>query len=445
MYDSVSQYTQALDGRYDDWHPPVMARLWALLHKTVGGAGGPMLALQVGLYWFGFGLIAEALAATGRGRAAVATLLLALSPLLLGWQVAILKDSQMLGALLAAAGIVAAFRLRGRSIPSPLLIPLAILLGYALMVRANAVFAVVPLVVLLASRPASWVGKAGATIVLTMVVLAGAPMINHRLLHAESSGVEKAQPLFDLAAIGVRDSVGSPFTAEELATIRTRHCVKPFFWDPLGDEAGCEAQIARLQAEPSGALYRVWLGAIAAHPLAYLAHRAAHWNSTERWRVQSGLIGAEPPRESEPNTVGLTDPKSPLADAFQVAAAEEAGIPLGWPIVWTFLAVCGFAVAVERRESPAGGLALALAGSALATETSFLVVSIASDLRYHLWAMTASALALIFLADGTRLRRFPLALASLALAAIIAVGLQARATLLTAPNGYAAMVAARAG
>jgi len=30
LFDSVYQYRQALSGTYDDWHPPIMARLWSL-------------------------------------------------------------------------------------------------------------------------------------------------------------------------------------------------------------------------------------------------------------------------------------------------------------------------------------------------------------------------------------------------------------------------------
>ena len=443
MYDSVGQFRQALSGRYEDWHPPIMARLWGLLHGAFGGRGGPMLALQMGLYWLGFGLIADALVSTGKWRASVAVLMLAASPLLLGWQTAILKDSQMLGALATAVGLIAARRLRGRNLPLPSLVPLALLFAYAILVRANAVFAVVPLVILLAPRPANWPAKLAAIAVLTLAVIAVSPLINHRLLGASPSAVEKTQPLYDLAGIGVRAPQGSPFTPEELATISAKHCVKPFFWDPLGDESGCQEQIERLQSEPAATLYTAWARAVVAHPVAYARHRLAHWNSTERWQVSPGLIGATPPRASEPNDIGLATPSSSISDAIQRAGAVEAGTPLGWPIVWTFLALCGFSVAVERRETSAGGIALALAGSALAMEASFLVVSIASDLRYHLWAMTASALALILLADGTRLRRAPVVIAALVLAAIIAAGLQTRATLPLAPDSYAAMVASR--
>lgn len=445
LYDTVGQFRQALSGQYDDWHPPVMARLWALLHDRFGGAGGPMFALQLGAYCLGFGLIAEALAAIGRWRSAVAVLLLAASPLLLGWQGAILKDAQMLGVLVAGVGIVASFALRERRMPMIVATVVAVLFGYAMLVRSNAVFAVVPLVVLLAPRPAGLIGKLLAIGVVSLVVIAAQPFINHQIFHARASGVEKTQPIYDLAAIGVREPAGSPFTPAELTTFRTKGCVKPFFWDPLGDEVACSGQVERLQGEAPGTLYQLWARAIVEHPAAYARHRLAHWNSTERWLVPPGRIGAEPPETSNENDIGLLAPSSRLSTIVQSLGAAEAGTPLGWPIVWTFIALVAASIAWERRNEPAAGLALALAASAIGLEASFLVVSIASDLRYHLWSMTASALALVLLADGTPLRRGPALVAGVALAAIIAGGCYTRATLPTAPATYRAMIDQRSG
>jgi hypothetical protein len=99
----------------------------------------------------------------------------------------------------------------------------------------------------------------------------------------------------------------------------------------------------------------------------------------------------------------------------------------------------------RRRIEPAGSLALALLASALTLELSFLVISIASDLRYHLWPMTASALALILLADDLRLGRTERIAGATAVALVIAGGLVTRATLPPAPDSYEAMIAAPSG
>ncbi|CUS46348.1 hypothetical protein MGWOODY_Smn1825 [hydrothermal vent metagenome] len=151
-YDSVEQYKQVLSGAYLDWHPPAMARLWAVLHPLGPGAT-PMFVVQFVLYWLGLGLLAAALARSGRARPGAAVLALGALPLFAGWQAAVLKDTQMLGAIVAATGLAGWWRLAGRRMPIIAMAAVAALLVYAMLVRANAVFAVVPLVVMLVPWP----------------------------------------------------------------------------------------------------------------------------------------------------------------------------------------------------------------------------------------------------------------------------------------------------
>jgi hypothetical protein len=446
MYDTVAQYRQVLGGPVDDWHPPVMVRLWQLLHPLAAGPA-PMFVTQVALYGAGFAMIVAALVRNRRWAAAAATAILAISPLLLGWQMAVLKDTQMLGALVAATGIVAHYRLAERRIPIAAVALVVLLFGYATLVRANALFATVPLAVLLLptnKRPlvSMTIAVAGCAAVVGLT-----PLIDHNVFGAEPSGVAKSEPLFDLAAIAVATpaTAPSPFTPAERTQIAGRHCVRAFFWDPLGDPAGCSDDTDRLLEQPEGKLYFELAQAAAAHPLAYAAHRLAHWNSTERWLVPPGLPDAGPPDEAEPNDIALTGPQSDAATAWQDAAAIEAGTPLGWPIVWTVIALLLVPAAWRRRSEPAGGVALALLASAVTLEASFLVISIASDLRYHLWPMAASALALILLSDSISLNRRSSLFSGVLLGLVVAGGLITRSALPPAPDTYANMIQARSG
>lgn len=437
MYDTIMQYRQVLGAPVDDWHPPVMVRVWQLLHPLATGTT-PMFVLQVGLYAVGFGLIAAGLVRSGRWLAALATAILALSPLLFGWQMVILKDAQMLAALIAAVGVLALYRLAGQALPLPAITAAALLIGYATLLRANAVFATAPLAVLLLptrNRPlfSAALGFAGIGAVVAL-----SPTINHAIFQSVPSGIERVQPLFDLAAIAVKTPASEPsvFTPEERAQIISRHCVKAYFWDPLGDPDGCEDATDRVMDQPARQLYLELAGAIVRHPIAYASHRLAHWNSTERWLVAPGLPDAEP------NDVGLVGTDSSLAVRWQQWADDEMATPLGWPIVWTTISLLLLPIAWWRRSEPAGALALALVGSAIVLEASFLVISIASDLRYHLWPMSASALALIILADRLRARWWQWGIVGMALAAVIAGGVIARDTLPRAPTTYTGMVQA---
>lgn len=422
---------------YDDWHPPAMARLWSLFgaHGT-----GPMFALQLALFWAGLGGLAAALASVGRGRAAVAVLVIGVWPPVLGWQAAVLKDAQMLGALLAAVGLVAWWRLRGRAVPWPVVGAVVLLMGYAVLVRANAVFAVAPLAVMLGGWPRGRLAQTLTALVGMVAVLAVAPVVNHRLMLAEESPVVRTEAIYDLAGIAVRtgDARGSLLSAGDLATLRAQRCVKPMFWDPLGDAGVCEAAVAPLHAVSVGALYGALCAAVLRHPLAYAAHRLAHWNATERWLVPWNWPNAAPPFVDQPNDYGLRPP-GVAAHNWQVVAGWLTRLPTSWPAVFVAAGLLALVDAARQAPGAPRDLAMALLVSALSLEASFAVISIASDLRYHLWPMLAVALAVVLLADGAMSRKLiPWGGAIMAL--VLGAGAVARAVLPGAPQTYAAMV-----
>ena len=439
MYDTVAQYRQVLSGVYDDWHPPAMARVWALL-APLGVGATPMLVLQLVTYWLGLGLIAAALARIGRARSAAFILAIGLLPPFLGWQGVVLKDTQLAGALLAAVGIIGWWRLARRPLPGAMWVPVTLLLAYAVLVRANAVFIVVPLLVTLAPRPANPLAKLAAGFVAIILVLGVAPIVNHQLLGAQRSGVEATQALYDLAGIAARvpdsDTIG--LTRPEAATVIARRCAKPFFWDPLGDEAHCGATMARLRALPPATLYFTLASAALHHPIAYAGHRFAHLNSTDRWLVAFHWPSAAPPAASEPNTLGLANPGAG-ARAWGSLTAVVVETPLGWPIAWIVVAITALAASLSRPRDPARDFAITLLVSALSLEASFAVLSIASDLRYHLWPMIATAVATVLLADRPPPRKI-LVVGAGALVLVVGGGAAARVLLPQPPQTYAGML-----
>ena len=436
MYDTVAQYQQVVSGDFDDWHPPVMARLWSLMR----GGAAPMLVLQLGAYWLGLALLAM----RTRGGAGRAILAIGAMPLFLGWQGVVLKDAQMTGALLAATGIVGCWRFAGRALPGWAIAVAAVLVGYATLVRANAVFASVPLVVMWLPRPRTPWAKVALIGAGVLAVLAIESPVNHELLGARHSGVERTQALYDLSGIAVRAGAGAGASdtgmlPAETAVLTARHCVRPFFWDPLGEPARCDATVERLRHVPVGELYTTLALAIVHHPIAYAAHRLAHLNSTERWLVPWRWPGAAPPHGSEPNDLGLGSPGR-FASWWQMLAGWLAETPLGWPVTWVIIALTAGAAALQRPIAPARDLALALLGSALCLEASFAVLSIASDLRYHLWPMIATALAsALLLAEGGVPGRMGL-IGGIALALVVGAGLVARVVLPLPPQSYVGML-----
>ena len=64
-YESIRQYDQALSGKFDDWHPPMMGWIWRGMIEVWPGPA-PMLLLQLILY--GGGVAGLAIWAIRRGR-----------------------------------------------------------------------------------------------------------------------------------------------------------------------------------------------------------------------------------------------------------------------------------------------------------------------------------------------------------------------------------------
>jgi len=122
-----------------------------------------------------------------------------------------------------------------------------------------------------------------------------------------------------------------------------------------------------------------------------------------------------------------------LAKRWQTLGAWLLETPLGWPIIWVVAGIAGLWCA--RRGRSDDTLAVALFTSALAMEASFAVISIASDLRYHLWTFTATAIGWVLLGP----RRWPRAV-TLLLVAVLLIGGVARAILPEAPQTYVGML-----
>ena len=423
MYDSVSQYDQALEHAYTDWHPPIMAETWALLNRLWPGTE-PFFLIQMLLWWGGLGLLSAALGRRGRHGAAACVLLVGVAPLFLGWVTVVLKDAQMACCLAAAVGIDAWWRLDECPRPRWAVALILLLIGYATLVRGNAVFATAPLLLVLWGWAGvrTWWGCGAMLAALTLALLAAGPLINHRLLGAEQSHVERSLTIYDVAGIGHHAHLPTVpgLSPVEWERAERAGCYTPFFWNPYGEPAECDFVGQRLGiGDPTRRqLTRDWLMLIVRHPVAYVVHRAGHLNANLRFWVGPGEPSAPPPLDSEPNTFGLGKRSGAAGRALITAGRVMAESPLGWPVLWLAVAV-GLLCASDRSNST-GQVALgrALALSAACMSASFAVVSIASDLRYHLWSMVAAALALILLVDA---RAFVPRRAAIAAAGVLAL------------------------
>lgn len=382
--DTVVQYSQALTGHYDDWHPPVTAWLWhGLGHFGAGSA--PFLILDALLYWGGVALIAALL----RRRAALAIILLAALPIGFGQVGAILKDP-LLACLLVTASALLLWRERAEGGVRIALAMLALpLIVIASATRFNALFGAVPLLVLLFPRKMHLLP---AVVAAAVLLATSGWLINVVALHPDRSQPVFSLVNFDLAGITAHGGGNAyPSLSDAEAARFTAHCYDPRLYGAHDDE-GCappeDSLVAYAQAHHVGAA-TIWLRAIAGAPGAYARHRLAHlnWN----WR----FLLADVPNDavyvmSQPNDLGLHFTATPLATSIGAAARILAWSPLGRPATWLALAI-GLLILAPRL--PSRGFVSAMAVSALFYGGGYAVVSVAPDLRYNLWTMLAVMIA----------------------------------------------------
>ena len=415
-WDAVRQYGQAVSGAFDDWHPPAMEWVWRQMIALHPGPA-PMLLLQAGLYWLGFALLAA------RTRRRWLIVLVALLPFALATLGSVLKDSLMAGALLAAAGLTAWAGREGRW---GLRLAAIALLLFAATLRFNALLAALPLLV--AVLPANWrrtpLRLAACTLAGGLALAAAMPLANHAT-GAKSSGVALSLVIFDLGGITEHSGVDAFPPLPVTSPVAVNHrCYDPIRWDsyawwvaepcPIGFTLIRDTFATHHQSP-----YLFWLRAIAAHPIAYAEHRLRHANQNMRFVIGHEIERPVQP-QSAPNDWGYRITQNPLQRALDWLAVQTCRTPLGWPIWWIALAL---GMVFASRGVP--GMAMPLALSATLYGGGYFVLSVASDLRYHLWTMLAAGLAVAFLAEADVSRR-RLVFAGLPAVAVALIGTAAR-------------------
>ena len=396
-WDPVRQYGQVLSGDVDDWHPPTMQWVWRQLIPIRSGPA-PMLLLQLMLYWSGMVMIAGAAWKRRRRGLAWALLACGLWPFGLALTGMILKDCLMAGALLVATGLLAR---RGGVLPRLLA---GTLLLFASTLRFNAFTACLPLLIALLPRwsRSSWPRLLATGLIAGGLLMAAMPVAN-RMIGAKPSGVELSLVIFDLA--GITEHAGVSVFPEELEVadpVRVNHsCYRPTKWDSYSDwvEPECPLgftawrdNVDPLQVGP----YRIWIGAVLAHPIAYAEHRLRHFAINTRLLSISDTLERPVPAGGAPNPWGFHITPNQMTRALDTFAMATAHTPFGWPIVFIGLAL---GVSIGSRGLPSAWLIAPIALSSLFYGCGYLVFSVASEHRYQLWTELAALIATALFID----------------------------------------------
>jgi hypothetical protein len=383
-------YEFARAGRYGDWQSPVMSILWRLIDPLAPGAGS-MFLLIAAFYWLGFSLVALAVARRSAALA-LAVPMLALAPpavMLLGM---IWRDVLFGAVWLCAAAL--AYAAAGSSVTTRRLVQaLALaLVAFGVLLRPNAIIAA-PLLAAYALWPARFEWKRLAILFLPGIA-AGFGLV--QLVYYGVLDVKREHPLHSLLVFdlgGITHFTGenqfpAAWSAEETALL-TSKCYDPQRWDTYWTIAPCRFVMQRLE-QPGNAVFGTsrlsesWRRAVAAHPLAYLRHRA-----TFTWTF---LAGSNQTLE----LFHATDPaKTPLAQhrAFQAVVALHDWLkptPLFRLGFWLIAAAAVCAFGWRSRASPSGAFAIGVTASAIVYVLTFSLFGVAADFRYGYWSVLAT-------------------------------------------------------
>jgi hypothetical protein len=429
--DSINQYKEAVSGHYTDWHPPVMAWLWSVL-RHVGDGPGPLLVLHLACYWAGFGLLADGMRRAGHPRTALLMALAGAFPPFLYLNATVTKDVGMVASWLAAIGLVFWWRAQSRRIPLYGAAAIAALLLYGTLVRSNSIFALGPLL-MFALAPARWLRAprlmAGAVMV-AVLALPLAAQLNQALFHPKGRDPVHSLFLFDL--MGIAAHAHDPALLEPRATLSAadlQACYTPYWWDPLSPWGRCEALTHRPDndhATVGEGLPVQWAKTIMSHPLAYAQHRLKHFNSEILFAVPPKHIRFTP----EYRTGDPAHPPMELVTAHDIRFDLLRKNPFIWPVTWI---AWGVGLLVFLARQPAFNpvlLARALVVSGLGYSFAYLLVGVATDMRYHYWLLIAGLVATVLvlpqLAQGWRERSRSLMGALAGVGVVILIGVASR-------------------
>ena len=399
-FDAAYQWWQARGGETTNIHGIGMTWAW----RAADAAGGPgtLFAAEIALWFVALAAIAGALPLGAIGRAAC-VLGIGLAPVCAVLFFGVLSDAWLVAvlALVVALSLTPARWSRRRTCGVILLLLIALLL------RKNALPAVVPLLVLALQRASAWPWRrvwlpaAAASAVLFALATLADRTVDRRV------AVWPATALWDLAAISLDEhtlllppaSHGAGLDLDDLAQAFTPYANTPLF-------ARTRAGVVQPFLEPGGTLDRAvgaaWRDAMLQHPQAYLAHR---------WRVSAALFGSKAPEW--PHELVYIDGVVPYADNPPLAANRSAlhgaaiafcqaawagALFAAWPYV--VLALFALGVAWRRRTLPQAQTALAVLASGLCYAAPLPLIAPSAELRYLGWTCAAALIGALLAATS---------------------------------------------
>ncbi|OLB74245.1 MAG: hypothetical protein AUI16_15125 [Alphaproteobacteria bacterium 13_2_20CM_2_64_7] len=349
-------YADAMAWHFGDWQSPAMVLLWRLVDPIAPGASS-MFLLTATLYWLAF-----------------------------VWRDVLFAVIWLAAAVLAFAAADRPARLRAPVQASALL-----LIALGVLLRPNAVVAA-PFLAAYVIWPMRFDLKRTAILFLPALVsfYALVPLVYYGILDAERQNPLHSIAVFDLGGIthfSGDNQFPVSWSGDQTALLISK-CYDPVRWDSYWNVEPCAFVMRRLE-RPDDMIFgtprlaEAWRHALAAHPLAYLSHRATFmWQFLGRSNLVLPVWDWLDPASGYGHSRYFT-PLVALHDALQPTLLFRPGL-------WLALAVAVTLFAWPARTTPAGSFAISVTVCATVYVMSFAVLGVAADFRYAYWCVLAT-------------------------------------------------------
>ncbi|HMO17669.1 MAG TPA: hypothetical protein PKA63_05825 [Oligoflexia bacterium] len=376
--DSVYQLEMSRSGFYDNWHPPMMSVMWGILEFALFNGPGPMLLMQMTLYWVTvYLLVCHYVSSSSRSHT---LLIIGLWPPFFLHAGVIWKDVQMSLALLFAFCLLVCIKKKSISLPCA-----AFFLLYAVMVRHNSFFASIPIWFLWVSR----VFTARTCYLWLIAILVGLfTFVFANLVLERATGSVDRLPfqqilVHDLVAVSLAShenflplylDPSKKLSSDDFAKIYTPCELVPLFC--------CDDLIVRLKTttdiENVNSLKSSWIKAVLSNYKAYFFHRSSVFKEL----LGVGEGGCLPFYYGiVDNSLGIYLPENSIRDIVHALFWDIRNSVLfsSWPYILILMVLLCFS-----RSLPSGLSILVLSGSLYFFPYYFIATT--CDFRMTLWS-----------------------------------------------------------
>ena len=412
--DSVWQLAEASgEAVFTNWHPPVMAILWSWIIILTGNPG-LLLVLQVLVLWCG--LILFALFVYGWKKSFVYALgvyLIGLAPTTVAISGSLWKDVHMAFSLLfTTILVVIASYTNGKKHRFTLLFAAYIFLAYALNLRHNSIFALIPIFWVVANTvfPSFRLYKtAGVVFMMIFIAITGMTLVN-KIYGVVDIHPEVGVMLDDIVHVSKPSDADSTLAIKDVVdnikdVCAEKDSVMNSVWECTTPE-----QWVRLTQADNDKVEQLWIQTVTSNPTDYIGYRLSAFQTflyspIEKIYLWNDSVDTSPfmAEKGQPNWL-TNDLKR-----YVYAVAHRAGY-LFTPLFWLVCSFVAFALAhFFVKERRIYRIACALSVSSVIYIFGYMPVVLAVDYRYVYWpALAIPFVTLLLVYDGVPVRIYML-------------------------------------